>query len=452
MEFTITASMFAQAIVLLSACAGAGASPFPINLTVSDQIGAKRTDEAVCSGVPFARGALQPGDPVHVESGDGVPLVTQTKVLGQWPDGSVKWLLVQFSADCPANKERVYRLVSGEGPESESQLAVRDEDERIVIDTGPLLVNISKTRLAVPGDVRFRNPLKSTFFKGGLFKFVLEDGAVHDTVGSTPEMVVVEEAGPLRATVRVVGWLQGPEQEHSYKLDARLRFYAGQSHVRADYTFICLGSPPLHHVKEISVEFSPELGDTAKFILPGDQEPVTGALTAGQTAVLSADTETVCSVGLDGEQKKAEKHLDGWGLFMGHNASVGVALRDFWHLCPKAIELSTNRIKIALWSAMGEKILNLGRTRAKTHHVLYDFGASEETDRLRAFQEPLIAITDPEYFCTTDALNPLSPAGAVETAEYDQKVEQGFDNLRDQRETMPRENGVLHYGEHYHGG
>ena len=452
MGITITASMLAQTIVLFSACAGAENPLFPITLTVSDQIGANRTGEVVCSGIPFARGVLQPDEPVHVESEDGASLVTQTKILGQWPDGSVKWLLVQFPADCPANEEQEYYLNSGPGPECESPLVVRDEEEQVVIDTGSLLVNVSRTRLAAPGDVRFRSPSKSLFFKGELLKFTLEDGAVHDTIGSTPELVAVEEEGPLRATVRIVGWLQGPEQERFYRLDARLRFYAGQSRVQADYTFICVGQPSLHHVEEIAVEFSSEVGDTARFVLPGDQEPVTGVLTAEQTAVLSVDTETVCRVGLDGQLKEAESHLDGWGLLMGDDASVGVAVRDFWHLCPKAIELSPDRIKLALWSARGGRILNLGRTRAKTHHVLYDFGASQDTDRIRAFQEPLIATTDPEYFCNTDALNPLSPAGALETAEYDRKVEAGFDNLDHLRETTPRENGMLHYGDYHHGG
>ncbi len=98
MEATIAASMLAQTVMLLTAYAGTETSPFPIALTVSDQIGAKRTGEAVCSGVPFARGVLQPDQPVHVVTEDDDPLVTQTKVLGQWQDGSVKWLLVQFFA------------------------------------------------------------------------------------------------------------------------------------------------------------------------------------------------------------------------------------------------------------------------------------------------------------------------------------------------------------------
>ena len=449
METCIATTMLLQTIMLMytSMC-----SQFPIRLVVSDQMGAARTGEIVCSGVPFAKGILQPNQPVHVVKFRGDQLPTQAKVLGQWPDGSVRWLLVQFPADCPANAQGEYYLVPDQGPEPETPLTVRDEADQITINTGPLTVTVPRNELTMLGDVRLEQN-DTLASRDTTFKFLLEDGSVHSSAGVRPESVTLEQNGPLRSTVHVVGWLQGPEQSRLYKLDTRLRFYAGQSYVKAEYTFICLGKPDLHRVKEISVELSPEVGDTAKFTLPGDAQPTRGALTSGQTAVLSVDTDMVCRVGLGNEQIEAKSHLDGWGLLTGGDSSVGVAVRDFWHLCPKAIELSPGRIKLALWSARAGKTLNLGRTRAKTHHVLYNFGPPQEAlDQIRAFQEPLIATTDPQYFCNTDALNPLSPTGVPETADYDGKIEEGFDSLQRQRETMPRENGMLHYGDYYHGG
>ena len=103
------------------------------------------------------------------------------------------------------------------------------------------------------------------------------------------------------------------------------------------------------------------------------------------------------------------------------------------------------------------QILNLGRTRAKTHQVLYDFSPTQKNehallDRIRAFQKPLIVTTDPEYFCRTDALGPLSPADAPEIAEYDRNIRESFEMLHHEREASPRENGMLHYGDYYHGG
>ncbi|MBD3182464.1 hypothetical protein GF312_09245 [Candidatus Poribacteria bacterium] len=458
MVFGTTAIMCAQSIMLLNTFAVANsANDFaPVEIVIEDSIGVTRQDEIICSGVPFAEGALKPDDTVHVETEDGESLPTQTRILGQWPDSSVKWLLVQFPANCPANKRKSYYLKTGDLILPEKSLVVKEEPDSITIDTGTITATVPKDRLTVLGEVSVinsdgENKVLST---GTPMRFILEDGTVHDSANAKPDMIKIEENGPLRATIRVVGWLEGPEQSRLYKLDTRLRFYAGQSYVKAEYTFICLGQPELHEVKEISLDLSPGVGYSAKFTMPGE-EIKTVELDADEKALVSVDTEIVCQSGLEDSLETSYNPLDGWGLLEGNKSSLGVAVRDFWHLCPKSIECSQGNLKLALWSARSGRILRLGRTRAKTHHILYSFGnPGEKThlNRIRAFQKPLLAITTPEYLCSTDALSTLSPAGAAQTEEYDQKVEKSFDNLYEQRQTLPLENGILHYGDYYHGG
>ncbi|MBN1344296.1 MAG: hypothetical protein JXQ73_16535 [Phycisphaerae bacterium] len=430
-----------------------------VGLRVEDRVGVKRVAEPICSGVPFGKGRLQADHPMHVQTKDGAPLPTQTKVLGRWPDGSVKWLLVQFLADCPGRGRGEYRLVRGAGLQARPALQVDDLAEGVVVETGAVRVTIPKRRLSVLGEVTALRDGRSVpvLSDGTPMTFVLADGGVHRSGEGVPESVTIEEAGPVRATVRVVGWLKGPGEKPLYKLDTRLRFYAGQPTVRADYTFICLGGAKVHAVKEIAVELAPKLGRGCRFVLPGEGQPTAGDLADGATAVLSVDPNMVCQVGVEGKLKRVEGPLDGWAWLGGDESSIGVAIQDFRHLCPKAIEASPGKIRLALWSGRAGQVLNLGRTRAKTHRVLLDFGAGKADEegrlaRLRAFQEPLIAVTDPEYFCSTDALGPLSPEGVAETAEYDGKVWACFEPLLKQRETLPLENGMLHYGDYYHGG
>ncbi len=462
MHVRLALCRFCCTALLLAPCHGAlgAALPDRIVLTVSDALGVKRIEEAVCSGVPFAKGALRADESMHVEAPDGKAVPTQTKVLGCWPDGSVRWLLVQFPAACAPNAEQQYGLLRGKGPAPAAPLVVDVHAEAIVVDTGPLLVTVPKTAMTVLGDVRVRRTgaADRLVLKGGEpMTFVLEGGSTHSSRLVRPEAVTIEETGPVRATVRIVGWLEGPEGKRSYKLDTRLRFYAGSADVQAEYTFICLGRPAVHRVKEISVDLRPESGGSPHYILPGDGQATRGALADGATAAVDVDAEMVCRVGLDGSMTAAKNHLDGWGVLASDASSVGVAVRDFRHLGPKAIEFAPGHIKLALWSPRAGKILNLGRTRAKTHFVLYRFGAagSEQkaiAGRVRAFGQPLVATVDPAYFCTTDALGALSPAGVPETEEYDAKTDACFAVLREQRETMVRENGMLHYGDYYHGG
>ena len=276
--------------------------PVPVKLTVSDATGIARVREAVCSGVPFARGILSVGQSMQVRIPDGDAIPTQTKVLGTWPDGTVKWLLVQFLADCPANTDCTYYFVPGDSPTPEVPLRIDDRANEIVIDTGPLRLEVPKNDLAVLGSVWLRkdNESRQLLLDGSPIRFVLADGTVHTSSGSKPETITIEETGPVRATVHLVGWLQDDAGHRSYKLDTRLRFYAGQSYLKAELTFICLGQPELHEVKEIAVEFNPKLGEQQRFMLPVDSGVGEGLIAEGRTALLTANADMVCKSGPGG--------------------------------------------------------------------------------------------------------------------------------------------------------
>ena len=64
---------------------------------IKETTGIDRSGECVRLSVPFARGEMSPNTPVHIVDPSGQPHPCQSKVLKEWPDGSVKWLLVDFS-------------------------------------------------------------------------------------------------------------------------------------------------------------------------------------------------------------------------------------------------------------------------------------------------------------------------------------------------------------------
>jgi len=95
--------------------------------------GAARQDWPLRLGVPFPQGAVQPGQAFTVLDGvDTKP--TQTRAMSTWPDGSVRWMLVDFLANLDANAHRFVRLVP-QTPVPRSDLA-QPNSSGLAIDTG----------------------------------------------------------------------------------------------------------------------------------------------------------------------------------------------------------------------------------------------------------------------------------------------------------------------------
>jgi hypothetical protein len=81
----------------------AGARPVPprskaqrIPLSVAEPTAAGRRVWPVTSGVPFAQGELASAADVRLFDAAGLGVPLQREVLARWPDGSVRWLLLDF--------------------------------------------------------------------------------------------------------------------------------------------------------------------------------------------------------------------------------------------------------------------------------------------------------------------------------------------------------------------
>ena len=63
-----------------------------ILLRVVESAGIDRKQCPVSRGVPLPEGLLQNMDDVWIADADGEHIPAQFRVLGQWPDSSVKWV------------------------------------------------------------------------------------------------------------------------------------------------------------------------------------------------------------------------------------------------------------------------------------------------------------------------------------------------------------------------
>ena len=95
-------------VSLVTGAARAADLDLPLTLTVREPAGIERVDEPVTTGVPFAPGVLAKGAPLALLDAKGKEVPLQTRVLAHWPDGSVKWVLLDFQTGVPANLSLIH--------------------------------------------------------------------------------------------------------------------------------------------------------------------------------------------------------------------------------------------------------------------------------------------------------------------------------------------------------
>ena len=73
--------------------------------------GFDRRGEPVTLGVPLPRGAVSETPALRLADDAGRLVPLQAQALDRWPDGSVRWGLLDFRADVPARRATRYRLL-----------------------------------------------------------------------------------------------------------------------------------------------------------------------------------------------------------------------------------------------------------------------------------------------------------------------------------------------------
>ena len=100
--------------------------------------------EPVSVAVPFPKGKADYRDlPLFTVQRGEETYPAQYKVTADWEDGSIKWLLVNFLADLPANRAVDYWLSREEGAPRPLTPIVFKEDGHVVIDTGSMKAVLS---------------------------------------------------------------------------------------------------------------------------------------------------------------------------------------------------------------------------------------------------------------------------------------------------------------------
>jgi len=464
---------------------------FQTVLTVDERAGVSRTETPLTAGVPFPRGLIYSDQEVQIAGVAG-----QFRTLSTWQDGSVKWLLCDFTADVSAHGTSTYYLTNGAGDASGTPLTATESAESIVVVTGPLKFVVSKTNfnlfqqlwldLDEDGNFEAEEEMISphaqdgatvTYDSGQQFCSALDGGV----------SVELEEVGPLRLAILAEGWHRNDSGQRGLDFTIRIHAYSGQSFLRVFYTFYNRQSAAIvDHidVKDISLRSHINLQGSASYAFGGSGSTVhSGNLSGSESAYIYG--YGTCTPGdlhytIGGNGAGSGDKARGWADVSDSRWGLTTAIRQFWQLHPKGIEVGADG---AVWVRMlpvyyDSFPINPDDPRtaadriycgaAKTHEILYYFHPGNRIDAnseamALSFENPLFAVAPPQWYTSSEVFGKITPQDISLikpeyrwiVQEWEDHVEYMYDVIFLNREnsgwSAKNEYGMWNYGDSWQG-
>src|SRR5574340_108489 len=209
----------------------------------------------VTVGVPLRQGEVKLVGELGLVGPGEAPLPCQLEALAYWPDGSVKWALVDAQPELAREHGALLSLRKGASvPAPAIRVVASETPTGVRVVTGPLAFEIDRDGsgfidrawLDVNGDGHFDDSelvVGEGAGRRSVLDFVRSDvysTGDHDIRGTRDESEVrieeltIERAGPLRAVVLIRGTYRN---RVASPFTLRLEAFAGKPWVRAQHTF-----------------------------------------------------------------------------------------------------------------------------------------------------------------------------------------------------------------------
>ena len=455
-----------------------------VTLLVQETGGRSRKNEPVSFGIPFPRGVIRDSSSLSLFNLAGRECPIQAQPLARWPDGSFKWVLLDFAATVNANTNASYQLrysTASRSTVQERTLSVSETSEHLIIDTGAAVFFLNR-RICKPFD-RIVISGKDLLDQQGS-SFLLTDDREQQYVPYTDE-IRVEVSGPLRATVLVRGELKRHSHRALARFAVRLHFYAGDKLIQANVTLHNpraarhpgglwdLGDEGSIYFKDFS--FHVPLRETE------GQGEITWTTQRFQEAGMhSGDSVEIYQDSSGGENWRSSNHVNRFGKVMNtfrgyrvtagdmlveeglraipivsiktNNGAIAGAIEKFWQNFPKGIEADKNGVTFRLFPRQYNDVFELQGGEQKTHTLYLHFcGSGEREPDLSWVHDRLVPRTTPEWYSDSKAcmyLSRLSPDEKRECLELIDTAIEGPNSFFARREIID-EYGWRNFGDLY---
>lgn len=373
------------------------AAALKVPLRVAESAGIARRNAPVSASVAIPRGVLRDPHGIWLADPEGRPTVVQAQALERWPDGSVRWLLLDFLADVARDDERTWTLTGGTPPSKPAgqQLRASERGGARLYDTGVVQVAVPGDGAALLDDVR----AGATRLAGRMALPSLDVGTVEPPV---PSGLTIETEGSIRTELLLRG-----RYANGVTYEARLAVFAGQSAIRLQLTLTSLADATYIPIRGLALS----VGEA----LTGGSIGIDGAAKGFdglKKAHLLLQRDATSSL-LDGD---ASGRGDGWARATSADAAITIVSRFFWQEFPKAIRVAPDGLSIDL-VAGGDTPVELGRGAAKTIELWVDIAprqtAGDPAVLATMLRAPLVGEPPPRWVVTSGALlNSVDPSAA----------------------------------------
>ncbi len=409
-----------------------------VPLDFEEPTGTSRRAWPVTEGFPFPKGALNSVGQIRIVEEDGRALACQVRPLAEWPDGSLRWVLLDFQTDIVAGENKRLYLEYGPDvspPAPERAIRIEETEKTVTVDTGPLQVKIERgflSQVVLDGEpmVAEGEPI-GPWLMG-------EDGKRFRATGDPDCEVAVEASGPLRAVIRMAGRHTADDGEQVFGFIVRVTLWAGRSDLQVEYTFVNDADAEVTELQEIGVDLPLRLGS--------ERVGTYGAYDSVQQVKedfhLVQDKPVMRSRSIFSEPRAADGEPlagrgQGWVDLSDGVRGVTASLQTFGQNYPKVAAVEGDTIGFRLWPAEGG-ILKFVQGMAKTHRLYYHFhagdgAAAQANEAAVNFEEPLL-FASPEWVLGSGAPGEVFPCmpdryPGIERAFRDAYVHYAYDNL-----------------------
>jgi len=318
-----------------------------VPFTVTEPSGVARTRCPVRGAIPIYRGELK--DPKNIrlldEAGREIPV--QALATSVWPEGTVKFLCIDFLTDLKAGETREYTLHYGKDVE-EAKLAMFGkvtDDGKVTIDTGVINVTFAPgeqfcSKVSVKGKEITRGDLTG--------RLQVAEGTPQSAAKTYPliiDEVKLVESGCVQATVYLKGSygkdlsrtpLHWEQKVKRYPVHVFVRLYYGSGRMDVSHSFGYNGDEDRDFVKAYGLTV-PMKAVGAKFVYGGDKGERCDMPLVGQLRLVQPGP---ASWQLHGPIPEKGKRFGGWASLQSPDASCVIGLRDAWQQWP--VSLSAN--------------------------------------------------------------------------------------------------------------